>query len=676
MLVDTLGQLGGGLTGVGSQPNGLYALNADIDASSTATANPVTSNSGPAFYGFIPIGFTGANSGGSDSGTDYFTGRFDGQGHTISNLYIDHFTVDANNNAQGVNYAGLFGYVNAGPGGAGSGGGIVHDLKLAGAVVLASAGSNGTVIGMLDGGGEAYDLTASGSISGGYFTGGLIGTVYGAGAPYTVHDSSASTTVTGGEYLGGLFGQMYEGATANAVYATGAVGVGQVNPAAYVGGLVGSGAGGSLSNSYATGAVVGTSHVGGLAGQLNGTQSNVFATGSVTSTGTGDERVGGLAGDASGTITGAYATGAVNAQGDQVGGLIGDLDSSSTVTNSYATGAVTTQGANVGGLIGYANPAYAVSNSFATGSVTGGASVGGLIGQSFAGSVSQSYASGAVSGAGNIGGLIGNTTDYGNNASGLTISDSYATGSVTGTGAAANAATSYIGGLVGGEQHSEPTPGATTTITRSYATGLVSGQGVQGGLVGGNVGVISNSIWDRTSTGQASGVGATLASSTSNPPTTSVTNLTSVQDTDPTAADYAFSVTPYGNAGFNFGNIPGGGGGEVWVAVDTDGGFNGENGGTVGTRPFLLMEATPNISNAHQLQLLDLFQYQQNPAPYILIADIDASGTARLSDMWGPQGFVPLTPRAGDIRRPGPHHQRPDRNHPRAGRRAVRRHPG
>ena len=648
MLVDTLAQLGGGLMGVGSQLNGLYALNADIDASSTATANPVQGMSGT-YYGFLPIGFTGAGNGGSSYGTSFFTGQFDGQGHTISNLYINHFTLDSNGASQAVNYAGLFGYVNAGPGGAGSGGGIVHDLNLANATVLASAGSNGVAIGMLDGGGEAYGLTASGTIGGGYFTGGLIGTVYGTGAPYTVYDSHASTTVNGGQYLGGLFGQMYVGATANNVYATGDVGVGQANPAENVGGLVGSGADGSLSNSYATGAVVGTSRVGGFAGSLSGTQSNIYATGSVTSTGTGDTRAGGLVGEFSGTMTGGYAPNGVTAQGDNIGGLIGFLDSSATVTKSYATGAVVTQGANVGGLIGQAQPAYAVSDSFATGSVTTGTtpgvsgSVGGLIGTSFAGSVSTSYASGAVSGAGNIGGLIGNLTDYGNNAAGLTISDSYATGSVTGTGPAVNAATSYIGGLVGGEQHAEPTAGATTTITRSYATGLVSGQGVQGGLVGGNIGVIGNSIWDRTSTGQAKGVGGPGTSGTSNPATTSVTNLTSVQDTTPGAADYAFSQTPYANAGFSFGNIPGGGGGEVWVQVDVDGTFNGQNGAAIGTRPFLLMEASPNISNAHQLQLIDLYQYQQNPAPYTLISDVDASATATLSGMWGPQGFVPLT---------------------------------
>ena len=643
MLVDTLAQLGGGLTGVGSELDGLYALNADLDAASTAKANPVPGMAGT-YYGLLPIGFTGAGSGGSSYGTDYFTGQFDGQGHTISNLYVNHFTLDANGNPQGVNYAGLFGYVNAGPGGPGSGGGIIHDLNLVNATVLASAGSNGPVIGMIDGGGEAYDLTASGTISGGYFTGGLIGTVYGTGAPYTVYDSHASTTVNGGSNLGGLFGQMYVGATANNVYATGNVGVSQANPAYNVGGLVGSGADGSLSNSYATGAVVGSSRVGGFAGLLDGTQSNIYATGSVTSTGTGDTRAGGLVGEFGGMMTGGYAPNGVTAQGDNIGGLIGYLDSNSIVTKSYATGAVTTQGANVGGLIGQAQPAYVVSDSFATGAVTTGTtsgvsgSVGGLIGTSFAGSVSQSYASGAVSGAGNIGGLIGNTTDYGNNAAGLTVSDSYATGSVTGTGAAADAATSYIGGLIGAEQHAEPTAGATITVTRTYATGLVSGQGVQGGLVGGNIGVISNSIWDRTSTGQTLGVGGVGTLDTSNPPTTSVTNLTSVQDTTPGASDYAFSATPYTNAGFEFGTTPGGTMAAPWVQVDTDGTLNGFKSATVGTRPFLLMEYATNIINAHQLQLAELAL----STSYTLANDIDASSTSLTSGMWGPGGFVPI----------------------------------
>ncbi len=178
-----------------------------------------------------------------------------------------------------------------------------------------------------------------------------------------------------------------------------------------VGGLIGGG-GGSVSNSYATGAVTGTGNtVGGLIGwSRGGSVSNSYATGAVTS-GSSNEGVGGLIGSADGgSVSNSYATGAVTgSSSSSVGGLIG-WSRGGSVSNSYATGAVT--GRNyVGGLIGSGNFGGSVSNSYATGTVTGGANgyVGGLIGN-LRGSVSNSYATGAVTGGanGDVGGLIGN----------------------------------------------------------------------------------------------------------------------------------------------------------------------------------------------------------------------------------------------------------------------------
>ena len=60
----------------------------------------------------------------------------------------------------------------------------------------------------------------------------------------------------------------------------------------YVGGLAGAIVGGSITNSYATASVTGTSLVGGLVGAGNATITNCYATGSVT----GYNYVGGLAG--------------------------------------------------------------------------------------------------------------------------------------------------------------------------------------------------------------------------------------------------------------------------------------------------------------------------------------------------------------------------------------------
>ena len=116
-----------------------------------------------------------------------------------------------------------------------------------------------------------------------------------------------------------------------------------------VGGLVGGGAYGSITNSYATGSVTGTTNVGGLVGEGSiATITNCYATASVT----GYNYVGGLVGSGyMATITNCYATASVT--GDEfVGGLVGFCSSGSSITNSYATGSVTGTGSSVGGLVG------------------------------------------------------------------------------------------------------------------------------------------------------------------------------------------------------------------------------------------------------------------------------------------------------------------------------------
>ena len=158
-----------------------------------------------------------------------------------------------------------------------------------------------------------------------------------------------------------------------------------------------------VTNAY----IVGDGFVGGLGGVSYGSVSNSYATGAVTGT---SGNVGGLIGYSDGTVSNSYATGAVTGR-NSVGGLIGYSISGSSVSNSYATGDVTGTGNGVGGLIGGTSGlGSSVSNSYATGDVTGtgGNDVGGLIGTAYTSSVSNSYAMGTVRGTGNkVGGLIG-----------------------------------------------------------------------------------------------------------------------------------------------------------------------------------------------------------------------------------------------------------------------------
>ncbi len=217
----------------------------------------------------------------------------------------------------------------------------------------------------------------------------------------------------------------------------------------------------------------------GLFGYINA-GSGISNLGLVGSSISGNWNVGALAGVNSGIISNSYATGNVSAGGNKnapnggAGGLVGY--NSGTIRNSYATANVS--GGNVlyfnnggfGGLAG--SNAGTISGSYATGNIVGGS---GPNYSNFGG-----------------GGLVGNDT-------GGTISNSYATGNVSGLSAG------WEGGLVGGGKG---------TISNSYATGKAR----DGGLFGFkfNIGTITNSYWDITSSGQADlsdgrGVGLTTA---------------------------------------------------------------------------------------------------------------------------------------------------------------------
>ena len=176
----------------------------------------------------------------------------------------------------------------------------------------------------------------------------------------------------------------------------------------YVGGLVGyTEYYGTITNSYATGAVEGNHDVGGLVG-INWVDSiitNSYATGDVE----GNDRVGGLVGRNRGAITNSYATGGAvtGTRKGSVGGLVGENPYNGKITNSYATGAVEGND-RVGGLVG--RNRGVITNSYATGSVERGWYVGGLVGEnSYSGTITNSYATGAVTGTrkGSVGGLVG-----------------------------------------------------------------------------------------------------------------------------------------------------------------------------------------------------------------------------------------------------------------------------
>ena len=282
----------------------------------------------------IDASLTNAETGFSPLGDEsvYFSGSYDGNGFTISHLYINRPSTD---------YIGLFGYTN---------GAIIFNVN-----ILESEVAGGVYVGGLVGYSENNstftNCFSSGTSRGSQSVGGLIGYI---DDNSEVNDCSALCEVNGNFSLGGLVGESQDSNISNS-YAEGSIGTEygfQVS-----GGLVGSATNSAIYNCYATGFVSGFSHLGGLIGQaVNSTISNSYATCSMS--GLPDVPFqgnygGGLIGlGVESTITNCYAIGAVSGT-DVTGGLVG-CSNGSTIKNSYAIGLVNNgvAGLNVGGFLG------------------------------------------------------------------------------------------------------------------------------------------------------------------------------------------------------------------------------------------------------------------------------------------------------------------------------------
>ena len=296
-----------------------YELANDIDASATVGWN--------AGAGFLPIGRT----------APYFTGRFDGRGHTISNLFINRPATD---------YIGLFGYTD---------GATIQDVILT-TVNITGDDCIGTLIGYAENT-TIKNCSSTGSLAGDDDSGGLIGYVV-TGSINTCHSAVVVTSVSG-YWVGGLVGETYDVDIDNS-YATGNVTVGLNR---FLGGFIGYIWSPNITKCYSTGNVV--------AGNI-GLHSNGYG-------------VGGFVGHIRevGDITECYASGSVTvlaAVGHDTlenGGFVGQLNDAA-ISNCYARGAVTSD--NAGGFAGTNDGS--IDKCYATGLVTGGDYCGGLIASS------------------------------------------------------------------------------------------------------------------------------------------------------------------------------------------------------------------------------------------------------------------------------------------------------
>ena len=251
-----------------------------------------------------------------------FASVFEGNGHSIANLYINR-TEAASGSEQG-----LF------------------------STLAATAQINNIQLLDVDITGLAQVATLSGSNSG------------------IIRNSSASGEVMANSDVGGLVGR-------NDGHIISSFATVAVTATMNGGGLVGHNQG-SLSDSQAFGEVMGGSRLGGLSGVNDGSIISSYATATVNGSDTSSDDIGGLVGHNNNVITNSYATGAVSATGNNIGGLVG-FNNNGRIVNTYAEGGV--MGASqVGGLIGRHHGSLRDSY-VALGAVSGsGSDIGGLIG--------------------------------------------------------------------------------------------------------------------------------------------------------------------------------------------------------------------------------------------------------------------------------------------------------
>ena len=209
-----------------------YELNADLDfdtdGSGEADAGDTYWNNGA---GWVPIGD-------SSSSFSSFAAIFEGNGRTITNLFID----------SSENDIGLFGVTRSSA--------VIRNLEMV-SVQVTGTDNVGGLVG--SNGGAVSGCFATGKVSGDDDVGGLIGANLSDGA---VSASYSTVQVTGDDRIGGLAGS--NSGEVTAAYATGRV-VGDSE----AGGLIGENTG-DVNISYATGLVSGRSTVGGLVGRNSG----------------------------------------------------------------------------------------------------------------------------------------------------------------------------------------------------------------------------------------------------------------------------------------------------------------------------------------------------------------------------------------------------------------------
>ncbi len=308
---------------------------------------------------WVPIGNTA---------TYHFDGTFDGQGHTISNLY--YYSTDTTS----TEYGGLFGYVKAGTGSS------IYNLALTNVSVTSASNSLGSIAGHIEGTTTDDALISNCSVSGSVVSTGAadkVGGIAGDVSHATFENCSFSGTIgstyasSSKHYVGGIAGYL-NAATSGTAYSS-------VNSCSVSGTVT----------AVATNTGANNSYVGGITGYLgyNNEVNNCLSTADISVNNTNNKKVyaGGIVGyvytSLTSTCTAAYinnclTVGSLSATSTSgtvnVGGIAGQNGGSSgstaEINNCFAlqssvasTGAATTNIGRVAGACGSAT----IANSYA-----------------------------------------------------------------------------------------------------------------------------------------------------------------------------------------------------------------------------------------------------------------------------------------------------------------------
>ena len=201
-----------------------------------------------------------------------YRGTFDGNGKTITNLYINASQTSQNN-------MGLFGYTYQS---------TIKNLTFENANVTNTQSNTGILVGKAYGGSTLQNIKISNTcqIKGGKYTGGIAGELDG-----NAYNCVNCATVQGIQNIGGLCGNYSRSRTGNSM--TACANYGNVTASnSNVGGLVGYFDSGTIQDCANYGDVKGTERVAGMAGSVsNGNIQNVFSYGNISVT-TKTQRVG------------------------------------------------------------------------------------------------------------------------------------------------------------------------------------------------------------------------------------------------------------------------------------------------------------------------------------------------------------------------------------------------